>query len=218
MLDLGMQILKGLAVAGGAALGWLGSGLLFRLGARLTLQRSVPRKLLVPVRALSAAALGLAVWVWAFSSGGLGPGLGGWFGSGLTGGQPPEGRKSEIRSTKSETKVRAPDPGLVSDFGFRTSDFPAQDSLRIEILGGARVKDERFYLLEGENDPRTLTEIRKAIQARRQEQDKTPLKGIVIMVYGSSVARDHPAVKTLVKCAEGNGLSVTFPRTDGAAP
>jgi hypothetical protein len=144
--------------------------------------------------------------------------LGGWFGSGRTGGQPPESPQSEIRSTKSEANVKASDSGLASDFGLRISDFPAQDSLRIEILGGARVKDERFYLLEGENDPRTLTEIRKAIHARRQAQDKTPLKGIVIMVYGSSVARDHPAVKTLVKWAEGNGLSVTFPRIDGTAP
>jgi len=33
------------------------------------------------------------------------------------------------------------------------------------------------------------------------------------MVYGSSVARDHPAVITFVNWAEGNGLSVTFPRT-----
>ena len=69
-----------------------------------------------------------------------------------------------------------------------------------------------------ENAPRTLTEIRKAILARRQEQDKTPLKGIVIMVYGSSVARDHPAVKILAKWAEENGLSVTFPPTSGTAP
>ena len=31
MLDLGMLVLKALAVAGGAAVGWLGSGLLLRL-------------------------------------------------------------------------------------------------------------------------------------------------------------------------------------------
>src|SRR5579871_234553 len=94
----------------------------------------------------------------------------------------------------------------------------ASDTLRIEILGGARVKDERFYLLEGEKEPRTLTELRKIIQARRQEPDKPPLRGIVILIYAASVARDHPAVKTLVKWAEGNGLSVTFPPPDGAAP
>src|SRR5215471_15222573 len=88
MLDLGMLVLKGLAVAGGAAVGWLGSGLLLRLLVRLSLQRAVPQKMLLPVRALGAVALGLAVWVWVSSSGGGGPGRGGWFGFGGGGGQP----------------------------------------------------------------------------------------------------------------------------------
>jgi hypothetical protein len=214
VLDLGMQILKGLAVAGGAAIGWLGSALLFRLLVRLSLHRTAPPRVLLPIRALGALTLGLAVWAWAFSSGGLGPGLGGWFGSGRNDGQPPGAKTSPGPSTEptaepdiATPKRSAPEfqPGL------------EQDTLRIEILGGARVKDERFYLLEGENEPRTLTEIRKVIQARRQQQDKPPLKGVVIMVYGSSVARDHPAVKILVKWAEENGLSVTFPPPNGAA-
>jgi hypothetical protein len=214
MLDLGMQILKVLAVAGGTAVGWLGGGVLFRVLVRLSLQRSVPRKLLVPIRALGAATLGLAVWVWAFSSGGSGPGLGGWFGSGHAGGQ--SGVKTQPEPSAEATAQRpatAPKPAALEPQA-----GPGRDTLRIEILGGGRVKDERFYLLENENDPRTLTEVRKIIQLRRQDQDKIPLRGLVIMVYGSSVARDHPAVQTLVKWAEGNGLSVTFPLTGGSTP
>ncbi len=215
MLDLGMQILKGLAVAGGAAVGWLGSGLLLRLLVRLSLHRSTPRTVLIPVRALGALALGLAVGIWAFSSGGLGPGLDGWFGSGQGGGQLPRaktepGPSSEPTAESDTTKPKRSAPESQPGQG--------QDTLRIDILGGARVKEGRFYLLEGETEPRTLTEIRKAVLARRQEQDKPPLKGIVIMIYGSSVARDHPAVKNLVNWAEGNGLGVTFPPTNGAAP
>jgi hypothetical protein len=202
MLDLGMQILKGLAVAGGAAVGWLGSGWSLRLIVRLSLQRAAPPRVLLPIRVLGALALGLAVWTWAFSSGGLGPGAGGLFGTGGTGGRQP-GEETEPSADRETIPVK-PDiqPGS------------AQDTLRIEILGGARVKDERFYLLEGENEPRTVTEIRKIVQARRQQRDQPGLKGIVILVYGSSVARDHPAVKTLVKWAEANGLSVTFPPTE----
>jgi hypothetical protein len=202
MLDLGMQILKGLAVAGGAAIGWLGSGWSLRLIVRLSLLRATPPRVLLPIRALGALALGFAVWTWAFSSGGSGPGAGGLFGTGDTGGQQT-GTGTEPTAER-ETMLVKPEiePGS------------AQESLRIEILGGARVKDERFYLLEGENEPRTLTEIRKAIQARRYQQDQPALKGIVVLVYGSSVARDHPAVKTLVKWAEANGLSVTFPPTE----
>ena len=210
MLDLGMQILKGLAVAGGAAVGWLGSGLLLRLLVRLSLQRSVPRKLLLPVRVLGGLALGLAVWVWAFSSGGIGPGLGGWFGFGQQGSgasrdktEPGPNREATAERDTASPQRSAPEAQPTAE----------QEALRIEILGGARVKDERFYLLEGEQEPRTLTGIRKAIQARRQEPNKPPLKGIVILIYGSSVARDHPAVKNLVSWAEENRLSVTFPPT-----
>src|SRR5439155_8325601 len=134
-----MQILKGLAVAGGAAVGWLGSGLLLQLLVRLSLHRPVPRKLLVPVRALGGLALGLAVWVWAFSSGGLGPGLGGWFGSGQGGGQPP-GAKTEPGPSTEATAERET---ITLQHGAPESRPGAgQDSLRIEILGGARVKDE----------------------------------------------------------------------------
>jgi hypothetical protein len=212
MLDLGMQILKWLAVIGGAAVGGWGGGLLFRLLVRLSVHRSVPSKVVMPVRILGAVALGLAVWIWAFSSGGTGPGAGGWFGSG-TGGQLSETNKESGPRSEPAVEPKADVPERASP-----QSHPGQDTLRIEILGGARVQQERFYLLEGENQPRTLPEVRKFIQARQQEKDKRPLKGIVILVYGSSVARDHPAVKNLVKWAEEHHLSVTYPPTNGAAP
>jgi hypothetical protein len=207
MLDLGMQILKGLAVAGGAAIGAIASGWLFRLLARLSFQRSVPRKVLIPVRALGAAALGLAVWVWVSSSGGWGPGMGGLLGSGGSNAETTEAG-ARPRGEYTAPSAGQPVPAIQREQG--------EDSLRIDILGGARVKQERFYLLEGNKEPLTLSEVRKAIQARRQEKDKPPLKGIVIMVYPSSVARDHPAVRNLVKWAEENRLSVTFPPTTGS--
>lgn len=215
MLDLGMQILKGLAVAGGVAVGWLGSGLLLRLIVRLSLHRATPRSVLIPVRVLGGLALGLAVWVWAFSSGGAGLGLGGWFGTG-PGGGAPTGAKTEPRPSSGSTAER--DTATAERSAPETRPEPAPETLRIDILGGARVKEERFYLLEGEHEPRNLDEIRKAIGARLAEHDKASLKGLVIMIYGSSVARDHPAVKNLVSWAEENRLSVTFPPTTGAAP
>jgi hypothetical protein len=216
MLDLGMQILKGLAVVGGAAVGGLGSGLLLRLLVRLVVHRPVPRKALLLVRLLGGLALGWAVWIWVSSTGGLGPGWGGWLGTGGGGGQAPVAKTEPgpvaepIPAPNAVTPKPAPPDSPMN--------LVAPNALRIEILGGARVQQERFYLLEGEKEPRTLDEVRKAIQTRQQEPGKPPLKGIVILVYGSSVARDHPAVKNLAKWAEGNHLSVTFPPTNGATP
>ena len=109
MLDLGMHVIKWLAVAGGAAVGWLASGLLLRLLVRLSLRRSVPRKALLPVRTLGALALGLAVWIWVSSPGGLGPGLGGWLGLGGSGGQPPGSKISRVKADLEGSKVPHPD-------------------------------------------------------------------------------------------------------------
>jgi hypothetical protein len=215
MPDLGMQILKGLAVVGGAAVGGLGSGLLLRLLVRLTVHRPAPPKAILLVRILGAVALGLAVWVWVSSSGGLGPGGGGLLGTGAGSGQAP------IAKTESGQSA---EPAPVPDMATPPRPLPdsppglAQDTLRIEILGGARVQQGRFYLREGTKEALTLDEVRKAIQTRQQEKDKPPLKGIVILIYGTSVARDHPAVRNLAKWAEENHLSVTFPPTNGMAP
>jgi hypothetical protein len=213
MLDLGMQILKGLAVVGGAAVGAIGGGLLFRMLVRFSVHRSAPPKLVLGVRALGGVALGLAVWMWVSSSGGWGPGMGGWLGSGGRGTEIAQGNRDAEAGAepRSENHPASPDRAISV-----SQPEQVKDTLRIEILGGARVKQERFYLLEGNPEPRTLPEVRKAIQTRRQEPDKPPLKGIVVMIYPTSVARDHPAMKNLVKWAEENRLSVTFPPTSGA--
>jgi hypothetical protein len=215
VLDLGMLVLKGLAVVGGAAVGGLGSGLLFRLLVRFVIHRPASPTALRLIRTLGAVALGLAVWLWVSSSGGLGPGGGGWFGTGAGTRQAPLAKSEPAPSADTTpTPDTAPLPLRPPDSQSRS----AHDTLRIEILGGARVQQGRFYLLEGNKEPLTLDEVRKAIQTRQQEKDKPPLKGIVILIYGSSVARDHPAVRNLAKWAEQNHLSVTFPPTNGAAP
>src|SRR5262245_57416086 len=83
MMDLGLQVLKVLAVMGAFSLGWGGLGGVVKLCARLlTRGRQVPRPLLFLVQALGGTALGLAVALWVYSSGGSGPGLGGLFGRG----------------------------------------------------------------------------------------------------------------------------------------
>src|SRR5262245_7662100 len=85
--DIGMLLLKWLAVIGGAALGGLLSGLLLQLLGRALFHRAIPKPALKLVRLLGAVALGLLVWFWVFGAGGMG-GLGG------SGGFWPFGAKS----------------------------------------------------------------------------------------------------------------------------
>src|SRR5438876_58726 len=74
--DLGMQLLKLLAVVGGVTVGVFGTGWLVQLVCKLTLQRKAPQPVLRVLRGLGGLALGLAVWLWVFGHGGAG-GFGG---------------------------------------------------------------------------------------------------------------------------------------------
>jgi hypothetical protein len=196
MIDLGMQVLKLLAVAGGAAVGWLGSGVLFRLLARMSLGRQVPRPMMFVVRALGAVALGLAVWYWAFGTGGSGFGTGA--GLGCAGGQGPG---AEVEAPPEPRPLESPPlPAEKAGAG--------SDVLRVEMLGGARVQEQRFYVLEGERRPKTFAELREALQARQQDKSKGPLKGVEIVIYEDSVAQDHPAVRDLERWAKQHDLAV----------
>src|SRR5437870_3322704 len=80
MIDLGLQILKLLAVAGGAAVGGVGSGWLLRLLAKILVHRPVPPRAAQGVKLLGAVALGWAVGLWVYGPGGGGWGRGGGLG------------------------------------------------------------------------------------------------------------------------------------------
>src|SRR5262249_19784083 len=93
---------------------------------------------------------------------------------------------------------------------------PAAESetLRVEMLGGARVEQQRFYLLQGEERPRTLEGLQEVLAERRKQ--KPPLRSLEIVIYENSVAAEHPAVKDLEKWAREHDLAVTltFPKRD----
>src|SRR5438552_283673 len=64
--DLGLLLVKLLAVVGGAAVGGIGGGGLSRLFCRFVVRRQAPKPVVKLVRLLGAALLGLAVWFWVF--------------------------------------------------------------------------------------------------------------------------------------------------------
>ena len=91
------------------------SGLLFRGAAKLALARQIPRPMMVIVRLLGGVAAGLAVYVWAFGTGGSGLGSGSELGSGDQGQQvstlaskpSAEGCRSARRPRHSSSSARA---------------------------------------------------------------------------------------------------------------
>jgi hypothetical protein len=186
------MVLRVILVVGGIVVGALASGILFSLIASIFFKQPAPRSMRRFVQVLGAVALGLAAWKMPFGLGGNGEGFGSGFGLGgeaRTGTDTASGEASRAEEEKSSRSEA--------------------DTLRIEMLGGQRVQSERFYLLEGENEPKTLAELRKAIQAR-QQQEKPPLKGIEIIVHEHSVAQSHPAVRDLERWARQKDLAVTL--------
>jgi hypothetical protein len=208
MFDLGLYVLKFLAVVGGFAAGGLGSGWLVRLLARLSVRRPVGRPVLVPAQILGGVAAGLATWMIAFG-GGSGSGMFGLSGAtererGLSGSRPQPAEPAELVGPKE-----------IQEKPLRSE---RETTLRIEMLGGSRVQNGRFYLIEGEREPKDLADLEKTILSRKHQQDKPALHGLEILVYEDSVARNHVAVRSLERWAEEQQLSVILPPTKGTVP
>ncbi|MCE9560490.1 MAG: hypothetical protein K8U57_00405 [Planctomycetes bacterium] len=88
---------------------------------------------------------------------------------------------------------------------------PADVTLRVTVLGGEDVLNERFYLLDDDRTPKTFTELKAAIAERRAKEKG---KVVVAMLFPvkNALPREHPAVTQVAKwAAEDAGLDVVFP-------
>src|SRR5581483_1789018 len=101
IIDVQMLVIKGFAVAGGAAVGYVVSGWIIQLLGRLAFHRKVPLRVVAVIRLLGMAALGILVYLWVFgnsTAGGLGGG-GGWW---PFGGKAGQGDKTGPNSSTPE--------------------------------------------------------------------------------------------------------------------
>jgi hypothetical protein len=195
-------LVKGLAVVGAGAIGGLVVGAFVRRLGKWLIFRDVPRPVLLLFRGLGGVAAGLAVWVMVSSPGGSGL-----FGGG---GTVFGGKGGEAGTDKQTTAASRTEPGLPL-----TTEASRGPTLRIVMLGGTRVVGDRFYLVEGQKDAKTLGELKKLVT----DQQKTAgLRNIELLIYENSVARNHPSVRNLEKWAEQNDLTITKLPTKGEIP
>jgi hypothetical protein len=192
MFDIGMLLLKLLAVAGGAAIGVLGAGVTVKFILALTIRRKAPLNLIRAFQVLGGGGLGLAVYIWAFGSGGSGFGSGGGVGGIGQGAaeQPVNNLVSQIAPPESDLP-----PAKSAD--------PAHRTIRVDMLGGSQVNARRFYKLEGDTQPFTLAELGPRILDKH-------CQGIEVVIHPNSVAQEHPAVHELGKWARQNNLTVSL--------
>jgi hypothetical protein len=151
--------------------------------------RKAPEQLKRVCALLCGLALAIVVALILFGSGGGGL-FGGGGGSGEGKGTPadekgkqpaPAQPKDDVRPPKMEPKPPEPKP--------------TPGDVRVAILGGADVRDGRFYILDGDRTPRTLDELKKAIADRPKEP-----KGEVVLVFrfaNEPLSDSHPEMKRL---------------------
>ncbi len=202
--NLEQLFVRSLAVAGGAAVGGFGAGVVTQLVSRLLTTRKVPPLALRFVRLLGAAAVGIVAAILLFGSGGgWGGGGTGWGllgGAGLDSGtgKGSQGAEATARATPPDKETRKSDAGR--------KEVPASATARVEVLGDDRVRDGRLYRFEGEERLRTLAEIRDALEARKK--DRPPLEKVVLVIYQNSPDEQKHQVVALRNLAEDLGLTV----------
>lgn len=204
--DLGLRVIKLLAVLGGAFLGALFSGLFVQVMVRWWLKKQVPQVILTGVRTLGALAVGAVVWLFAFSGGG---GTG-WLPGGSGGPASGDGG-GHVAADRDQSRDKPVEKPPVTDLP-----PPRNEVVRVEMLGGERYQnDQRFYRIDDKRF--TLSELLDELQKRREAQPA--LKGIDIIIYEKgSVAESHPAVLDLKKRALDLELAVTTTKPGTDAP
>ena len=188
-------VVRLLAVVGGAALAAFAVGLLIRLAGRWLGVRRVPGTMVTVVRLLAAVVAGWLVWLLVFGTGGSG--LGGPGGTGI-GGSPGTGKG--IASEKQP----ATRPEATNRHG---------RILAIDILGGKRVQEGRFYKVA--NETFTLDALKEVLKKRRQAGE---VQGIEIVIYDTSVYKESGAVTALEDWAKQHDLAVTMSFRRGETP
>jgi hypothetical protein len=192
-------VVKLLAVVGGAAVGGGFVGFVARRMARLVARREVPRRPMTALRGLGGIAGGWAIWLMVYSPGG----------SGLFGGG------GSLFGERGSAASGGPEPAALDTTANVIPAAEGGTTLRVTVLGGPRVVDGRFYLVESDSKARTLAELKKIVKDR---QGKSHVRTIELLIYEDSVARSHAAVGDLERWAGQNDLTVSMPPTKGVIP
>jgi hypothetical protein len=127
----------------------------------------------------------------------------GWGGAGLLGGGggPGEGKGTPDSTDKGKTTPTPPaapkkDETPKKDEKIKPPDLPPMPGdVRVIVLSGDEVKENRFYLIQGETVPKTFTEFRDAIEAKRKAM--TGELTLIFRFRGEPLSGTHPAIQRL---------------------
>lgn len=199
-----------LAVGGGFLAGFVLTGFVVWLLDRWLLAGKSPPQLKRAARVVGGLLLAVLVALIVFGSG-SGWGL---FGAG-TGDSKGQGMSDQTGDGKGGTPAKAgpeaQQPAVEPSTPQRDLPPPEQ-RVRVTVLGGAEVKDERFYLVDDDRTPKTFAEVTAATTAKKTASGKAV--GLEVRFSSdNTLPRDHPAVTRLARWAQEHGVTVSFPAT-----
>jgi hypothetical protein len=193
-----------LLVAGGFLVGYLIGWLCSWAFGRYVLRLSSTSNLQAFGRPIGGFALALVVALLVFTGKGRPNGEGG-EGKGTVVDESSKGKASQSVATPPEQKL---DPKVAPP---KVDIKPADVTLRVTILGGADVIDERFYLLEDDRAPKNFSDLKSAV-LERKAKEKGKVMLAVLFPLKNALPREHPAVTQVGRwAAEDAGLDVVFP-------
>lgn len=195
MPEYAQTIVNGLAVLGGFLAGYLLCGLLANLLDRSFFLGKSPRWLHRLVRILGGFALALLVAMIVFGHGK------GWnfFGGGADGDGQGEPNGTQPISVPFTEKKEIP-PSVPQE----------PERIKITILGGSDVKEQKFYVVNDETTAKNFTELKAAVLKSKEAAAKPPSLEIHFSPR-NVLPSDHPAVSMLTRWArETAGLDFTM--------
>ena len=195
--------LNGLAVGGaflvGYLLTWFGAKLLDNW---MTAGKSPPA-VHKTVRVLGGLLAAVVVAIFLFGPGGTGLGFGGAQGEGK--GQGAGDQKGGGESTKQtqpiSTDVKPSDPQ-------KSDAVPSDQRLKVTVLGGEDVTEQRFYRLEGDATALDYTALKTAA-AKKQQASGKPVA--IEVRYATGAGPDTPGTTQLLRQARNDGLTIILP-------
>jgi hypothetical protein len=192
---LATYVVKCLAVGGGFLVGYFLGGAIAWALDRWVFAHKAPAQLKKLVSFGAGLALAIVVALIVFGEGG----------SGLFGGRGSEGEgkgtttsDDKGKTTPAETVPPKNETPPKKNEKTKPPELPpTPGDVHVVILSGAEVKEGRFYRIEGESVPKTLTfnEFRDAIIAKRKAS-----KSALILIFryqGDGLPEDHPEIRRL---------------------
>ncbi|HEY1190896.1 MAG TPA: hypothetical protein VGE74_24910 [Gemmata sp.] len=182
-------VIKGLAVGGGFLLGYFLGGFVAWALDRWVFAHRAPAQLKRLCALLGGVALAIAVALIVFGSGG-----GGLFGGGGPGdakGTAGEDKGQQPPPVAPKEETKSPPPKIEPKVDVK----PTPGDVRISILGGADVRDGKFYIIGTDPTPRTLDELKKAIADRPKEPGQEVV--LVFRFAKEPLSDSHPEMKRL---------------------